>query len=180
MLDLSLRIGFELRVCSRIGPRPRGRWRAGQVCERQPVPSIRFTDDADLNRQSLDVVRQCGQPARARDDGPASWEMLPRSGSTSAGCRSVRRWRRISDDRRVAHDGYVHWEGSRYGVPWRWAGANGPGGTALGDGGDLGRRPALGGASPRRTPRAALHRAGPVGRVAQGDGRPQQEAWQSR
>ena len=23
----------------------------------------------------------------------------------------------------MAHDGYVHWEGSRYGVPWRWAGA---------------------------------------------------------
>ena len=25
----------------------------------------------------------------------------------------------LRDDRRVAHDGYVHWEGSRYGVPWR-------------------------------------------------------------
>ncbi len=28
----------------------------------------------------------------------------------------------LRDDRRVAHDGYVHWEGSHYGVPWRWAG----------------------------------------------------------
>ena len=29
----------------------------------------------------------------------------------------------LREDRTVARDGYVSWEGSRYGVPWTWAGA---------------------------------------------------------
>ena len=27
----------------------------------------------------------------------------------------------LREDRKVARDGFVHWEGSRYGVHWKWA-----------------------------------------------------------
>ena len=29
----------------------------------------------------------------------------------------------LREDRLVARDGYVSWEGSRYGVHWKWAGS---------------------------------------------------------
>ena len=73
----------------------------------------------------------------------------------------------LRDDRRVAHDGYVHWEAPATVCPGggrerlsRWDSARGRWRS--------GRAPALGGASSCRTPQPALHRARPVGRVAQG------------
>ena len=87
-------------------------------------PSVRFTDDADLNRQSLEW---CDGVAKRRVHGTTGrrpWEMLAEERIHLGGLpeRSALA-PYLRDDRRVAHDGYVHWEGSCYGVPWRWAGA---------------------------------------------------------
>ena len=125
MLDLSLRIGFELRVCQPYRAQTKGKVESGVKYVRGNLwPSIRFTDDADLNRQSLEW---CDSVANRRVHGTTGrrpWEMLAEERvhlgelpERSALAPYLR------DDRRVAHDGYVHWEGSRYGVPWRWAGA---------------------------------------------------------
>ena len=125
MLDLSLRIGFELRVCQPYRAQTKGKVESGVKYVRGNLwPSIRFTDDADLNRQSLEW---CDSVANRRVHGTTGrrpWEMLAEERVHLGGLpeRSALA-PYLRDDRRVAHDGYVHWEGSRYGVPWRWAGA---------------------------------------------------------
>ena len=42
----------------------------------------------------------------------------------------------LREDRKVARDGFVSWEGSRYGVHWKWVGRM----AAPGHVGDLGWR----------------------------------------
>ena len=125
MLDMSLRIGFELRVCQPYRAQTKGKVESGVKYVRGNLwPSIRFTDDADLNRQTLEW---CDGVANRRVHGTTGrhpWEMLAEERVQLGGLpeRSALA-PYLRDDRRVAHDGYVHWEGSRYGVPWRWAGA---------------------------------------------------------
>ena len=45
----------------------------------------------------------------------------------------------LREDRTVARDGYVSWEGSRYGVHWKWVGATVQVGQRSGHRGDLER-----------------------------------------
>ena len=86
-------------------------------------PSIRFTDDADLNRQALEW---CDTVANARVHGTTyriPWEMLdeerPHLGKLQG---RVTLAPYLREDRKVARDGFVSWEGSRYGVHWKWVG----------------------------------------------------------
>lgn len=125
MLDMSLRMGFELRVCQPYRAQTKGKVESGVKYVRGNLwPSTRFTDDADLNRQALEW---CDRVANRRVHGTTGrppWEMLAEERVHLGGLperSAVAPY--LRDDRRVAHDGYVHWEGSRYGVPWRWAGA---------------------------------------------------------
>ena len=86
-------------------------------------PSIRFTDDADLNRQAIEW---CDTVANRRIHGTTHrvpWEMLTEEGphlgrlpDRSALAPYLR------EDRTVSRDGFVSWEGSRYGVHWKWVG----------------------------------------------------------
>ncbi len=125
MLDMSLRMGFELRVCQPYRAQTKGKVESGVKYVRGNLwPGVRFTDDADLNRQSLEW---CDSVANRRVHGTTGrrpWEMLAEERVRLGGLpeRSTLA-PYLRDDRRVAHDGYVHWEGSRYGVSWRWAGA---------------------------------------------------------
>ena len=87
-------------------------------------PSMRFTGDAGLNRQALEW---CDGVANARVHGTTCrvpWEMLseersplgkPPGRAALAPC--------LREDRTVSRDGFVSWEGSRYGVHWKWVGA---------------------------------------------------------
>ena len=86
-------------------------------------PSMRFTDDADLNRQGQEW---CDAVANRRIHGTTHrvpCEMLmeerPRLGRLR-GRNALAPY--LREDRRVAGDGFVSWEGSRYGVHWKWAG----------------------------------------------------------
>ena len=85
-------------------------------------PGMRFTDDADLNRQALEW---CDSVANRRIHGTTyrvPREMLieerPRLGKVP-GRNALAPY--LREDRRVARDGFVSWEGSRYGGHWRWA-----------------------------------------------------------
>ena len=87
-------------------------------------PSLRFTDDADLNRQAL---QWCDSVANRRTHGttgrpPAEMltEEQPYLGKLPERSRLAPYLR---EDRLVARDGFVSWEGSRYGVHWKWVGA---------------------------------------------------------
>ena len=81
------------------------------------------SSDADLNLQALE---QCDSIANRRIHGTTHrvpWEMLaeerPRPGKLP-GRSALAPY--LREDRKVAWDGFVSWEGSRYGVHWKWAG----------------------------------------------------------
>ena len=67
MLDFALRLGFELRLCQPYRPQTKGKVESGVKYVRGNLwPSLRFTDDADLNRQAL---QWCDSVANRRTHG---------------------------------------------------------------------------------------------------------------
>ena len=114
MLDFALRVGFEARLCQPYRAQTKGKVESGvKYVRRNMWPSLRFTDDADLNRQALEW---CDVVANARVHGTTyriPWEMLdeerpiwgrlPGPGATLAPY--------LREDRKVARDGFVSWEG---------------------------------------------------------------------
>ena len=125
MLDFALRLGFEIRLCQPYRAQTKGKVESGvKYVRRNMWPSMRFTDDADLNRQGLEW---CDVVANARVHGTTfriPWEMLseerPHLGQLPDRAALAPYLR---EDRTVSRDGFVSWEGSRYGVHWKWVGA---------------------------------------------------------
>ena len=73
MLDLSLRTGFEMRLCRPYRPQTKGKVESGvKYVRRNLWPGVRFTDDADMNRQAWEWCDSVGQPAGAWDDTAAA------------------------------------------------------------------------------------------------------------
>ena len=124
MLDFALRVGFEIRLCQPCRAQTKGKVESGvKYVKGNMWPSLRFTGDADLNRQALEW---CDGVATRRIHGATRrvpWEMLmeerPRLGRLP-GRNALAPY--LREDRKVARDGFVNWEGSRYGVHWKWAG----------------------------------------------------------
>ena len=55
MLDFALRLGFDLKLCQPYRAQTKGKVESGVKYVRGNLwPSLRFTDDADLNRQGLE------------------------------------------------------------------------------------------------------------------------------
>ena len=125
MLDFGLRVGFDIRLCRPYRAQTKGKVESGvKYVRRNMWPSMRFTDDADLNRQGLEW---CDTVANARVHGTTyrvPWEMLaeerPHLGRLPDRAALAPYLR---EDRTVSRDGFVSWEGSRYGVHWKWVGA---------------------------------------------------------
>lgn len=125
MLDFSLRVGFDLRLCRPYRAQTKGKVESGVKYVRGNLwPGVRFTDDADMNRQALEW---CDTVANRRVHGTTHrvpremlTEELAQLGSlpSRSGLAPYMR-----EERKVARDGYVHWDRSRYGVSWRWAGS---------------------------------------------------------
>ncbi len=178
MLDFALRLGFELKLCQPYRAQTKGKVESGvKYVRRNLWPSLRFTDDADLDRQA---VEWCDTVANWRIHGTTHripGEMLVQEQPHLAKLpeRSALA-PYLREDWTVARDGYVRWEGSRYGVHWRWVGSTVQVGQRLGTveiwAGDQ---------------RLAIHpRAQSAGRrftmpgqwegLPRADGRPQQEA----
>ena len=125
MLDFARKVGFELRLCRPYRAQTKGKVESGvKYVKGNFWPSVRFGDDADLNRQAL---AWCDGIANERVHGTtgrvpnamlaierSSLGALPDRGSLSVYLR---------EDRKVGRDGYVAWDGSRYGVPWSWSGS---------------------------------------------------------
>ena len=125
MLDFAMRVGFEIRLCQPYRAQTKGKVESGvKYARRNMWPGIRFTDDADLNRQALEW---CDVVANARIHGTTHrvpWEMLdeerPHLGKLPDRAALAPYLR---EDRKVSRDGFVSWEGSRYGVHWKWVDA---------------------------------------------------------
>ena len=164
MLDFALRVGFEIWLCQPYRAQTKVKVESGvKYVKGNMWPSLRFTGDADLNRQALEW---CGCVANRRIHGTTRrvpWEMLieehRRSGKLP-GRGALAPY--LREDRRVARDGFVSREGSRYGVHWKWVETTVRVGRAPGHGGDLGRRRTHRRASQGAEARSTLHPARPV------------------
>ena len=124
MLDLSLRTGFEMRLCRPYRPQTKGKVESGvKYVRRNLWPGVRFTDDADMNRQAWEW---CDSVANRREHGTTRQppQALLAQERTHLGPlpERSRLTPYLREDRKVDRAGYVHWDGSRYGVPWSWAG----------------------------------------------------------
>ena len=125
MLDFALRLGFELKLCQPYRAQTKGKVESGVKYVRGNLwPSVRFTDDADLNRQA---VEWCDTVANRRLHGtthriPGEMLVQERFHLAKLPERSALA-PYLREDRTVARDGYINWEGSRYGVHWKWVGS---------------------------------------------------------
>ena len=169
MLDFALRLGFELRLCQPYRAQTKGKVESGVKYVRGNLwPSLRFTDDADLNRQAL---QWCDSVANRRTHGttgrpPA--EMLaaeqPHLGKlperSPAG--ALLEGRPAGGAGRLCQLGGLPIRG-----PLEVGGRHGAGGPATGHGGNLGQPGASGGASSGSAAWTALHPPRPVGGPAQ-------------
>ena len=124
MLDFALGVGFEIRLCQPYRAQTKGKVESGMKYVRGNMwPSMRFTDDADLNRQGLEW---CDSVANRRSHGTTHrvpWEMLAEEHPSLRklpGRNALAPY--LREDRKVSKDSFVSWEGSRYGVHWKWAG----------------------------------------------------------
>ena len=124
MLDFARRVGFDMRLCRPYRAQTKGKVESGVKYVRNNLwPSVKFTDDDDLNRQALEW---CNTVANERVHGttnriPKAMLAIERESLGSVpGRRSLAVY--LREDRRVGRDGYVNWDGSWYGVSWTWAG----------------------------------------------------------
>ena len=124
MLDFALGVGFEARLCQPYRAQTKGKVESGvKYVRRNMWPSLRFTGDADLNRQALEW---CDVVSNARVHGTTyriPWEMLDEERSHLGRLPDRATLAPyLREDRKVARDGFVSWEDSRYGVHWKWVG----------------------------------------------------------
>ena len=172
MLDFATRLGFEIRLCRPYRAQTKGKVESGvKYVRRNMWPSMRFTDDADLNRQGLEW---CDSVANRRMHGTTHrvpWEMLGEECAHLGelpGRSSLAPY--LREDRKVARDGFIFLGGIPLRRPLEMGRRHRAGGRAAGHGGDLGRRLAHRGRGASQGPAAwaAIHPAGPVVGIAQG------------
>ena len=101
MVDFSLRVGFEMRLCPAL---TRAGGERDQVREKQPVPSRRVTDSVALNRQAM---VWCDSVAHRQVHGTTHripWEMLAAERPQMGSCRTRSPYRN-------------RWSSKRQGIP---------------------------------------------------------------
>jgi transposase len=123
-LDFSRRVGFDIRLCRPYRPQTKGRVESGVKYVRHNFwPTARFTDLAGLNRQALEW---CTVVADRREHGTTLERPADRLRSERPKLAPLPPESRVADllreDRGVGRDGFVQWQRSWYGVPWRYAG----------------------------------------------------------
>ncbi len=123
-LDFALRVGFDIRLCRPYRARTKGRVERGvQYLRRNFWPTAEFTDLDDLNRRAQ---AWCAGVANARVHGTTRERPIDRLGQERLHLLSLpdrgRLMPFLREERLVGRDGFVRWQGSSYGVPWRWAG----------------------------------------------------------
>ena len=134
MLDFSLRVGFEMRLCRPYRAQTKGKVESGvKYVRRNLWPTVRFTDDAEMNRQGMEWCETVANErvhgttrrrpkALLEEEREQMLDLPERSGLAPY----------LREERRVGRDGYVNWDGAWYGVPWSWAGRTVQVGTGSG------------------------------------------------
>jgi len=123
-LDFALRLGFEIKLCAPYRARTKGRVESGvKYLKRNFWPGVRFTDQADLNRQATSWVESV---ANVRCHGTTRQRPLDLLAEERAHLTPFPGWDKVApllwEERKVGRDGYLQWERAHYGVHWSWKG----------------------------------------------------------
>jgi transposase len=121
-LDMSLRLGFSIKLCKPYRAQTKGRVESGVKYVRNNFwPSARFVDLEDLNRQ---VRAWCATVADVRVHGTTFEQPVERLKRERATLRPLPGRERLlpflREERVVGRDNYVRWERASYGVPGNW------------------------------------------------------------
>ncbi|WP_374713746.1 IS21 family transposase [Symbiobacterium terraclitae] len=121
--DFALAVGFVPRLCQPRRPQTKGKVESGiKFVKGNFWPGRRFTDLADLNHQAL---AWCESKSRrvhgTTGERPCDRRPLERANLRALPTPAVLD-RFLSETRFVSRDGFVSFDGSRYGVPWKLAG----------------------------------------------------------
>ena len=140
MLDFALRVGFEMRLCRPYRAQTKGKVESGvKYVRRNLWPTVRFSDDADMNRQGMEWCETVAnerwhgttmqQPKELLAKERAHMLALPeRSGlapylreerKVGVGSGMVEIW--SGSDRLAVHP-RAHRRGQRLTLPGQWAG----------------------------------------------------------
>ena len=124
LLDFALLAGFMPRSCRPYRAQTKGRVeRVIGYLKQSFWPGARFTDLVDLNRRVQAWVAEVAHQRTHGTTGRRPAEMLQEEQAHLAPLRPPAVFADLLvEERRVSRDGYVSYGGSRYGVPWRYAG----------------------------------------------------------
>ena len=112
-----------MRLCRPYRAQTKGKVESGvKYVRRNLWPTVRFSDDAEMNSQGMEW---CETVANERVHGttlqrPKVLLAKERAHMPALPERSGLAY--LREERKVGRDGYVHWDGAWYGVPWTWAG----------------------------------------------------------
>ncbi|WP_338463378.1 IS21 family transposase [Brevibacillus borstelensis] len=119
--DFAAAIGLIPKVCRVRRPQTKGKVeRSVQFIEQNFMPGRSFTDLGDLNRQAR---HWCDEQNR-RIHGTTGERPIDSLAQEKLGMLpSPERWAKYRfEPRKVSRDGFVSYDGVRYGVPWRYSG----------------------------------------------------------
>lgn len=119
--DFAAAIGLVPKVCRVRRPQTKGKVERGvQFLEQNFMPGRQFTDLGDLNRQA----RQWCDEQNRRIHGTTGERPVDRLKLEALqSLPSPDRWAKFRfEPRKVSRDGFVSYDGVRYGVPWRYSG----------------------------------------------------------
>ncbi len=124
MVDFALLAGYSPRSCRPYRAQTKGRVeRAIGYLKQHWWPGARFVHLADLNRQVQAWVAEVAQRRVHGTTGRPPAALLAEERAHLTPLRpAVVFAPLLQEERRVSRDGYVHYGGSRYGVPWRYSG----------------------------------------------------------
>jgi len=119
--DFAATIGMVPKVCRVRRPQTKGKVERGvQFVEQNFMPGRRFTDLGDLNRQA----RQWCDEQNRRIHGTTGERPIDRLVQEELGALPpADRWAKYRfESRKASRDGFVSYDGVRYGIPWRFSG----------------------------------------------------------
>lgn len=122
--DFAAAIGLVPKVCKVRRPETKGKVERGvQYVKNNFIPGKRFVDLQDLNQQAL---HWCDRINRRIHGTTGERPMDRLQEEHLSPLPSADRWEKyLHEPRKVSRDGFVSYDGVRYGVPWRYSGREG-------------------------------------------------------
>jgi transposase len=119
--DFAASIGLLTKVCRVRRPQTKGKVeRAVRFVKENFIPGRKFVDIGDLNRQAIVWCEEANRRVHGTT-GERPCDRLP--GEELQSLPSDDRWAKYRREvRRVSRDGFVSYDGVRYGVPWQYSG----------------------------------------------------------